>query len=75
MCYVEITPEGLNIMCIPTEMIEAITNVIECQVKLPDGNLTKDNKRFLRQLSKMIDYETSIQVWREIEIRTAGLDW
>lgn len=62
MCYVEFTPEGLNIMCIPTDMVEAIQNAIECQVKTQDNDLTKYDKRFLRKLSKLIDDETRIQV-------------
>lgn len=49
-------------MCIPTELVEAIQNAIDCQVKLQDNDLTKYDKRFLRKLSKLIDDETRIQV-------------
>lgn len=61
--YVEQTSEGYNIMSIPAELIAAVMVALENQVsKKPDSDLTKDDKRFLRKLTKLLDEEIRLQV-------------
>ena len=60
--YVEQTPEGFNIMSIPSEVISALRTSILNQVSRgSDQELTKDDKRALRKLSKMLDDEVTQQ--------------
>lgn len=61
--YVEQTAEGFNIMSIPGDYIPAIITAIETRLqKTPDPDLTKEDKRFLRMLTRQLDEETRIQV-------------
>jgi len=61
--YVEQTAEGFNIMSVPAESIPALMVAFENQVaKMPDADLTKDDKRFLRKLTKLLDEEIRLQV-------------
>jgi len=61
--YVEQTSEGYNIMSIPAELISAVMVALENQIsKKPDTDLTKDDKRSLRKLTKLLDEEIRLQV-------------
>lgn len=50
-------------MSIPAELISAVMVALENQIsKKPDTDLTKDDKRSLRKLTKLLDEEIRLQV-------------
>lgn len=56
--YVEQTPEGYNIIDIPADLIPAVREALESQsVPHAQNDLSKEQKRSLRTLAKLIDQE------------------
>jgi len=60
--YIEQTPEGYNIISIPSELMPAIQTALQTQSNphLAD-DLPKEQKRSLRNLAKLIIQECEIQ--------------
>lgn len=56
--YVEQTSEGYNIIDIPAELMPAVREALETQSRPHTPNdLSKEQKRSLRQLAKLINQE------------------
>jgi len=61
--YVEQTTEGFNIVDIPGDYLPALMTALINQIhRLPDPELTKEDKRFLRNLKKQLDDEARLSV-------------
>ena len=59
--YVEQTQEGYNIIDIPAELMPAVRDAIEKQsTPYIDNDLSKEQKRSLRGLAKLINQECEI---------------
>ncbi len=59
--YVEQTPEGYNIIDIPAELMPAVSEALDNQSNPHTHNdLSKEQKRSLRSLAKLINKECEI---------------
>lgn len=60
--YVEITSEGFNIMDIPSEIVTALNIALlnQCE-KVNDNLLSREEKRVLRKMSRLLEEEARLQ--------------
>lgn len=63
MMYVEQTSEGFNIIGLPAEAITALCTTLNNQCDKPnDADVSREEKRILKKLSRLLEEEVKMQV-------------